>query len=110
MERKSGGYQAIATLLTERSQYPWSRQQVFMWWSRRVHNGFPEGEERPAKSRTADDNTVREFPVEDVVEWFDLNYPETRLERLRWLKRARMERRATESLSEKTPLSASENT
>lgn len=82
-DRVTGGYQAVASVLTSMFHYPLTRQQVYMWWTRRAVNGFPEGQRRPA---VRGDRDVQEFRLDDVVAWFEINYPESRRERVKWLR------------------------
>lgn len=88
-ERTTGSYQFIASALTEHFNYPVSRQQVYAWWRRRGVNGFPQeiaGE------------LVHNFDLAEVREWYDLNYPEARRERLKCQNQARKSKRsATDS-------------
>lgn len=70
-ERMSGGYQDVASLLTLKFDDAITRQRVWMWWSRRARNGFPEGWDRPTAK-----GGVRRFYLDEVVEWYKAAYGE----------------------------------
>jgi hypothetical protein len=65
------GYTQMAQLLTKHSGWHISRQQVWVWWSRRHRNGFPNGWDRPTAG-----GGVRQFDPADVLTWYDENYDE----------------------------------
>ena len=87
-EREHGGYQVVASTVTTKFDYLVSRQQVYSWWRRRKHNGFPQGWE-------AKDGSGRRFYLDEVVEWYEVNYPESRRERLTCQREEKSARRAT---------------
>lgn len=68
-DRASGGYTEVAAALTARLGTPVSRQRVWMWWSRRARNGFPNGWVRPTYR-----GGVRQFHVDEVLAWYDAHY------------------------------------
>lgn len=94
-QQGSGGYQAVASMVTAKYAFPVTRQQAYMWWARRDKNGFPEGKERPTPN-----GTVQEFHLSDVEDWFKNAYPEPRRERLLCQRQARQEKRLTTDSNE----------
>jgi len=92
-ERVEGSYSFIAAELTARFKHPVSRQQVYMWRGRRDVNGFPD-----EHAVQVDGKEVSGFYLDEVVAWYDLNYPEARRERLKCQNQARKEKQsATDS-------------
>jgi len=71
-----GGFTVVASYLE--TLYPerrFSRQAVYMWWSRRDHNGFPEGwptRQPPSKRRQ------RAFNLDEVAAWYEAYTPTRR--------------------------------
>jgi hypothetical protein len=69
--RPTGGYTDAARFLTENRGRPVSKQQVWVWWSRRERNGFPEGWERTTRG-----GGVRRFYLDEVLAWHLERYPD----------------------------------
>lgn len=72
-DRASGGYTEVAAALTRHLGTPVSRQRVWMWWSRRARNDFPNGWVR----QTYRGGGVRQFYVDEVLAWYEARYGES---------------------------------
>ena len=68
-KRESGGYTQAAAVLSAKTGLAISRQRVWIWWSRRSRNGFPEGWKRLTKG-----GGVRRFYLDEVLAWYRDNY------------------------------------
>lgn len=69
-KRASGGYTEVAAALSKETGMAVTRQRVWVWWSRRARNGFPEGWKRVTYSGGG----VRRFYVDDVLTWYRESY------------------------------------
>lgn len=82
-EEQYGGWQEVATHLTALFHRPISRQQVYMWWSRREHNGFPEahhsGQESKQVTVGSYEHTYQKhlFDLDEVTQWYATYKPNT---------------------------------
>lgn len=65
-----GGYSHAARFLIERRGENFTRQGVYMWWTRRDHNGFPEMHVLLINGRER-----KFFNLEEVLAWYDSYSP-----------------------------------
>lgn len=68
----AGGYKTTASILECIFKVPICRQNVWMWWSRRKKNGFPEGFMQDARNG----RPIRWFHTAEVIDWYCNNYPD----------------------------------
>lgn len=68
-----GGWSAVASALSKRYEKNISRQQVHTWWTRRDHNGFPEGSFVCLPGRGT---KTRLFVFEEVADWYASYIPD----------------------------------
>lgn len=80
LQQAYGGYTVVAAELTRRFKHnkqgkPFSRQQVWTWYTRRVTNGFPDYYEfvvdhKPSCPPDCTGHAVRLFRLVEVVDWY----------------------------------------
>ena len=65
-QRRMGGFTTVANELTETMGKQVTRQGVYMWWSRRDRNQFPD--RHPVTTQRGGTRFL--FDVDEVVTWF----------------------------------------
>lgn len=68
-ERDQAGYTQVARWLTRWYGRTVSKQNVWIWWRRREHNGFPAG----VMTKTVHGD-VRRFLLREVEAWYEEQY------------------------------------
>jgi hypothetical protein len=63
------GYTQAARWLTRMYGRPVTKQNVWIWWNRRDHNGFPKG----VMTKTPH-GYVRKFILNEVETWYEEQY------------------------------------
>ena len=66
-QRRMGGFTVIARELTEVRGKLVTRQGVYMWWSRKDRNGFPD--RQPVTTKTGATRML--FDIDEVTAWYD---------------------------------------
>jgi hypothetical protein len=64
---RAGGFTAVAEELTKAHQKLVTRQGVYMWWTRRERNQFPDRQPITSKNGV----TKLMFNLDEVLVWYD---------------------------------------